>query len=192
MELTGIRNRMIKEMLNNISDEKLMMMVKEGNPSGLGSLFERYNIKLYNYYLKMGLDREMSRDLTQNIFYRMLKYKSSYTEGKPVKAWIYQIARNLYYDYYNEKKLFDNMITQSENIPEITDDNGVFSEEDFVRLEKSLLALAPGERELLVLSRYQGLKYHEISPIVNQSVPAIKVGIFRAIKKLRTIYFKQV
>lgn len=179
-------------MQDNISDEKLMVMVKEGKPSGLGTLFERYHVRLYNYYLKMGLDREMSRDMTQNIFYRMLKYRSSYTEGKPVKAWIYQIARNLYYDYYNEKKLFDNVFSTAENIPDITDDESDFREEDFVRLERSLMELPPEQRELLILSRYQGLKYHEMSPIINQSVPAIKVGIFRAIKKLRSIYFKQV
>lgn len=179
-------------MQDNISDETLMMMVKEGKPSALGTLFERYHVKLFNFYLKMGLDREISSDLTQNIFYRMLRYKSSYVENKPVKAWIYQIARNLYYDYYNERKLFDNMFSPAEKVPDVIEDGSEFSEEDFIRLEKSLRALPPEQRELLILSRYQGLKYNEISPIVNQSVPAIKVGIFRAMKRLRSIYFKQV
>jgi RNA polymerase sigma-70 factor (ECF subfamily) len=75
---------------------------------------------------------------------------------------------------------------------DVPEEEEPFGEDDFRRLEKALLLLDRGERELLVMSRFQGLKYNEISPIVNQSVPAIKVGIFRALKKLRTIYFKQV
>ena len=53
------------------------------------------------------------------------------------------------------------------------------------------MTLADPQRELLVLSRYQGLKYEEIASIVNQSVPAIKVAIYRAIQQLRCVYFNQ-
>jgi RNA polymerase sigma-70 factor (ECF subfamily) len=48
------------------------------------------------------------------------------------------------------------------------------------------------QREIIVLSRYQGLRYSEISAITLLSVPAIKVAVHRAVKQLRGIYFKQV
>jgi RNA polymerase sigma-70 factor (ECF subfamily) len=41
-----------------------------------------------------------------------------------------------------------------------------------------------------VLSKFQGLKYEEISSIRDLSVPAIKVQVYRAIKQLREYYFK--
>jgi RNA polymerase sigma-70 factor (ECF subfamily) len=52
--------------------------------------------------------------------------------------------------------------------------------------------LSADQKELIVLSRYQGLKYEEISVITNQSVAAIKVAMYRAIRQLRGIYFKQI
>jgi len=51
--------------------------------------------------------------------------------------------------------------------------------------------LSPTQREILVLSRYQGLKYEEISKIKEISVPAIKVQVYRALRQLRNLYFKQ-
>jgi len=51
--------------------------------------------------------------------------------------------------------------------------------------------LTPDQREILVLNRYQGLKYDEISKIKDLSVAAIKVQVYRALRQLRTLYFKQ-
>jgi len=42
-----------------------------------------------------------------------------------------------------------------------------------------------------VLSRYQGLKYEEIARIRESSVAAVKVQVFRALRQLRALYFKQ-
>jgi len=43
----------------------------------------------------------------------------------------------------------------------------------------------------LVLSRYQGLKYAEISQIKDLTIAAIKVQVYRALRQLRSLYFKQ-
>ena len=59
------------------------------------------------------------------------------------------------------------------------------------KLDKALLQLAPAQREIILLSRYQGLKYEEISKILDVSVPSIKVQVLRAIKQLKGIYFNQ-
>jgi RNA polymerase sigma factor (sigma-70 family) len=179
--------------MENLSDEILMKNVRNGRLEDLSVIFDRYHVLIYNFFLRMGAQREMSEDLTQNLFYRILKYRESYREGESVRTWIFQIARNLYYNQYKELRKNDSIFTLTDNyITDVPEDEAAFSEDDFRRLDKALLLLDPGERELLVMSRFQGLKYSEVSLLVNQSVPAIKVGIFRALKKLRTIYFKQV
>jgi len=103
------------------------------------------------------------------------------------------MARNLHIDYYKEEKrsgeLFKNI---DANPVDISDEDEGFPEDDYEKLERSFAALNNEQRELIILSRYQGLKYEEISHIVNQSVPAIKVAIHRAIRQLRGIYFKQI
>jgi RNA polymerase sigma factor (sigma-70 family) len=178
--------------VENITDEILMQNVRNGQLEDMALLFDRYHVLLYNFFLKMGLEKEISQDLTQNLFYRMIKYRSSYREGVSFKSWVYQIARNLHNDYRNLQKKTDNMFVRNESlradVPEFAE---AFLEEDYERLDNALLALNENQRELIVLSKYQGLKYEEISAIVDQSVPAIKVSVHRALKQLKGIYFKQ-
>jgi len=164
--------------VENTPDEKIMQNVRDGNIAEMSVLFERYHLRLYNFFLKMGLQKDISQDLTQNLFYRIIKYRRTYRAGYSLKSWIYQMARNLHADYRKQQ--------------EVVDDTDRYREEDYERLDYALTLLGDEQRELIVLSRYQGLKYEEISTIVNQSVPAIKVAIHRAIKQLRSIYFKQI
>ncbi len=89
-------------MADIITDENVMMNVKNGNLSEMSVLFERYHIRIFNFFLKMGLEMDVSQDLTQNLFYRMIKYRNSYKNGSAVISWVYQIARNLHSDYCTE------------------------------------------------------------------------------------------
>ena len=178
--------------VQNILDETIMENVKEGNLSEMSILFERYHQKLYNFFFRMGINRDVSQDLTQNLFYRMIRYRHTYKSGASVKSWIYQIARNLHCDYRSKEKKTGDLFVKSGIYPsDIAETADSYPEEDFEKLETALMTLSDAQRELIVLSRYQGLKYQEISSIVSQSVPAIKVSIYRAIRQLRCVYFKQ-
>lgn len=102
------------------------------------------------------------------------------------------MARNLHADYSRQQKKSDELFMKSDAFQfEVIDDNSIYQEEDYERLEHAIAGLSDEQKEILVLSRYQGLKYEEISAITSQSVSAIKVAVYRAIKQLRGIYFKQ-
>jgi len=170
-----------------------MQNVKDGNLTEMSVLFERYHLKLYNFFLKMGLKKDISQDLTRNLFYRMIKYKHTYKNGNTVKSWIYQIARNLHADYCKQLKKSEDIFMTTDAYPnKVIDASDSYMEEDYERLDRAFSALSDAQREIIILSRYQGLKYEEISAIINQSVPAIKVAMHRAMKQLRCIYFKQI
>jgi RNA polymerase sigma-70 factor (ECF subfamily) len=177
--------------VEELSDEMIMLRVKKGALAELSELFDRYHVKMFNFFMKLTFDRAASEDLTQNLFYRLIRYRNTY-DGKDnsFKPWIYQMARNLHSDYYRQQKknneVFRRPETGHENIPPET---GHFEEDDYKRLEWALQRLEPDQREIIVMSRYQGLKYEEISKIRNISVPAIKVQVHRTMKELRKIYF---
>jgi RNA polymerase sigma factor (sigma-70 family) len=176
----------------DLPDEIIMQRVKDGNLDEMSVIFERYHIKLYNFFLKLTRDRDASQDLTQNLFYRLIKYKNSYKSDLSVQSWIYQMARNLHIDYFNEEKRSDAVFMKTETYPvDIHENSDGFAEEDYERLDQAFSELTEEQKEIIVMSRYQGLKYEEISKITSKSVPAIKVVIHRAIKQLRGIYFKQ-
>jgi RNA polymerase sigma factor (sigma-70 family) len=176
-----------------ITDEILMQNVKEGNISEMSVLFERYHLRIYNFFFRLTFDMDVSQDLTQNLFYRMIKYKNSYKSDYTFKSWIFQIARNLHADYCKEEKRAEELFMKTDKfIVEPADEAEGYHEDDYDRLEKAISDLSDEQKEIIVLSRYQGLKYEEISAITNQSVAAIKVAMYRAIRQLRGIYFKQI
>lgn len=170
-----------------------MLKVKEGQLAELAELFERYHVKLYNFFLRLTYDKEASQDLTQNLFYRMIKYRHTFKGNEnSFKAWIYQMARNIHADFCKQqKKNNERFKRMNQDYNNRAGEENALTEEDFVRLDMALSQLKPEQREILVLSRFQGLKYEEISRIRNLSVPAIKVQVHRTMKELRKIYFNE-
>ena len=170
-----------------------MLLVKDGHLSELTELFDRYHVPLYNFFLRLTFDKATSEDLTQNLFYRVIRYRLSYQPAQGTfRTWLYRMARNSYADFYKQRKKEPGRLADpAEEEEEPSDQSTGYSEADYQRLDEALALLPAEQREILVLSRYQGLKYEEISKIKDLSVPAIKVQVFRAIRQLRSLYFKQ-
>jgi RNA polymerase sigma factor (sigma-70 family) len=57
-------------------------------------------------------------------------------------------------------------------------------------LHQSMARLSDEQRELLVLTRFQQMKYEEVAAIMDTTVANIKVKVHRAILKLREYYFE--
>ncbi|MEQ8337763.1 MAG: RNA polymerase sigma factor [Cyclobacteriaceae bacterium] len=172
------------------SDEQLMSAVKRGDLEKLGILYDRYNKRIYNYFIRCTRDVSDSGDLTQNTFIRVMKYRGSYQKNKRFETWIFQIARNLVKDHFKKLKVVHSRMETSETIPDAmyeTDDR--MDREN--RLYQALDKLPDDKRELIVMSKFQGLKYEQIAEMRATSVSAIKVQVHRIIKNLREIYFEQ-
>jgi RNA polymerase sigma-70 factor (ECF subfamily) len=178
--------------VKEINDEKLIIDVKNGNLDSLVPLFDKYQGKIYNFFLRVTHDPVSSEDLTQTVFSRIIKYKSSYNEVYTFKSWIYQIARNVHVDSYSKKKLW---ITDEKLEENYQSDNrnamdAMEKDDRNQTLKEALGLLSPEYREIIELSRFQDLKYEEISQITGNSVGAIRVKVHRAIKKLKDVYFQ--
>ena len=172
-----------------MTDEALMLQVSKNNIESASILYDRYSKRLYNYFVKISFDRDLSQDLLQSTFLRMIKYRHSYQSDKPYQAWIFQIARNVLTDEMKSRKIQTTDHLDVYNLEKETSDEESYEKE---RKEK-MLHLAMNKldnesREILVLSRFQEMKYEQIAQVLNMTVSAVKVKVHRAIKKLRIYY----
>ena len=173
-----------------MSDEQLMERVKQGDLANASVLFERYNKHLYNFFVKISFDQDLGHDLTQNVFLRMLKFKHTYKSGAKFKSWIFQIARNIYADHYRSNKVAKSReVLNLQQQEEAIDVQWANSEREKL-LYIAMYRLNVDQRELLLMSKFQKMKYEDIAQIYETSVGAIKVKVHRAIKKLQENYFK--
>ncbi|MEX0609884.1 MAG: RNA polymerase sigma factor [Balneolaceae bacterium] len=170
-----------------------MMKVKQGDLDKLGLLFERYNRPLYSYFYRMSKEVPLSQDLVQSVFERMLKYRNTYSGTGAFTTWMFSIARNAHIDHY--RRIKRNGETGHLNEDQLEMAPPEYGEQDDLNskkilLEKALDLLEEDKREVIILSRYEGLKYQEIADIQETTEGAIKVKMFRAMKELKDVVLK--
>ncbi len=174
-----------------MTDETIMEAVKSGDLQQATLLFERYNKRIYNFLARMTSDRLLAEDLTQNVFLRIIKYRMSYREGARFQSWIYQIARNVFSDHYQSAKNRYSDFVDVEKISDHMPDNEEMEQQERENLlQRSMARLTDEQRELLVLTRFEHMKYEEVAEMMNTTVANIKVRVHRAIGRLREFYFQ--
>ena len=162
-----------------------MTAVAQGSLPQMSVLFDRYHKRIYNFLYQMVKDEAVCEDITQNVFYKAIKYKHSYRGGKFV-SWIFKIARNNLADYFElQKRKQPNIAIEQLETPQ---EEGL--EEEVAHLYQALDALATADKELIVLSKIQGISYEDIAQMTDSSTGAVKVKTHRILKKLRTLYFE--
>ena len=179
--------------MESISDNALMLKVKSGDLSKLGLLYERYHKSVFGFFYRNTTNQEMSEDLVQMLFERILKYRKNFRGDGKFITWMYSIARNILYDHYKQLKRKGYSVELDEGISTSIydqDSEQVFIEEKHQLLNKAMAKLENDKRELLTLSRYQGLKYKEIAELMQTTEGAIRIKIFRALNDLRKHYLK--
>ncbi|MCK8524189.1 RNA polymerase sigma factor [Aquimarina sp. D1M17] len=177
--------------MKNLSDEELMILVSNGNLDMMSILFERYHIRIFNFIVKMTRDKEVSQDITQEVFYKAIKYRTSYKNGK-FSSWIYTIARNIFSDHYQRQKSSAQRLDDITYKTESQTEDNIDKIETNEQLHKALNQLSKSDRELVVMSRYQGIKYQEIAEITNSTTGAVKTKVHRAIHKLKDHYLQNI
>jgi RNA polymerase sigma-70 factor, ECF subfamily len=164
-------------------DEALMLQVRDGAGEMLGVLFDRYQTPLFNFYSKLTGDRTLSEDLVQEVFLRILKYRQSYRPGTPFRAWVYQIARNARIDHF--RKFPRERAFEPEMLPPVRPTDSAQEQQEVELLHRALLQLPEDKREILLLCRFQELKYEEIAELLSCELNTVRTRIHRALQELR-------
>jgi RNA polymerase sigma factor (sigma-70 family) len=177
--------------VDSTADNLLMLKVRDGDVGKFSFLFERHHRALFNFFLRVTGNRDLSEDLVQEVFYRMLKYRHTFRPDSQFCAWMYQVARNAHVDHFRKRR-HEAVLSEDEDddstseppSPELTPEEGLRKRQEARLVRQALAQLSVDKREVLVLSRYQGLKYEEIANILGCEVGTVKGRVFRAIREL--------
>ncbi|MDX1628685.1 MAG: RNA polymerase sigma factor [Fulvivirga sp.] len=169
-----------------------MLKVKAGQTQQLALLFERYKKLLFTFFYHGNQDAQLSEDLVQNTFMRILKYRSSFKGEGAFKVWMFHIARNVRHDHFRKQKRFNNedLDSWSDKIgdQEPNREIEITQTEEMKMLQIALQRLDEDKREIITLSKLQGMKYKEIAQLLSCTEGAVKVKVFRAFNELKEKY----
>jgi RNA polymerase sigma factor (sigma-70 family) len=174
-------------------DEALMLAYADGDGGAFDELFRRYAARLFNFLLRAAGDRAMAEDLFQATFLRLHKARKSYVAGT-FKAFLFTIAANLLRDERSRVEHGRRVTMDDEEIETVTASNRPLGSDPYSFIEARQTAkvidgaieqLPHGLREVLLLSRYQGLGNREIAAALGISEGAVKVRLLRALARVR-------
>jgi RNA polymerase sigma factor (sigma-70 family) len=180
----------VREPLAARSDTELMAAVRDGDLVQLGALFDRHHVSLFNFFLRLTGSRQLSEDLVQEVFIRILKYRKSFRAPGELRPWLYKLARNAAAAHF--RKHGRDRLPPGEPEDRVCQSPLPLDEmqraEDARLLRAALLRLPYERREVLLLSRFGELRYDQIAELLGCSVGAVKLRVHRAVRQLREVF----
>ena len=174
-----------------MEDEQVMWEVRQGAVGKLELLFDRHHTGILRYFQYLTSNRTLSEDLAQEVFFRVLKYRQSYQPEGNFRAWLYQIARNVFADQMGKQKPEVAMPEEAREIggAETPPDREFQKKQEAVMLRRALAAMPGDKREVLIMSRFLDLKHEEIAAVLKCEVGTVKVRVYRAMRDLSDRFF---
>lgn len=179
--------------MQGLTDNDLMLKVKSGDLQTFGLLYERHKKRVFGFFYNLNADASLSEDLVQNVFMRMLKYRNSYTGEGSFTAWMFRTARNVNNDHYKKNRVDRNAVDLDRMATVSADDDleaAMDQQDNESLLHRAMQRLPQEKREILILSKYKGIKFSEIGKIMDCTESAAKVRAHRALTDLRALYLK--
>jgi RNA polymerase sigma-70 factor (ECF subfamily) len=173
-----------------VTDNLLMEDVRGGKVEKLAILFERHHVALFNYFLRLTGNRPVSEDLVQEVFTRILKYRTTYRGEDRFAVWMYKIARNAHIDFLRRQKEtvpLEDQFDEAQSADLIPEER-VERQQEAALISRALKKLSPRKQEVILLSRFQNLKYREIAELMECPVGTVKGMVHRAVQELGDIY----
>src|SRR3712207_6565683 len=163
------------------SDERLIALVRRGNPAAFEALVARYQARLLAFCRHMLSSREDAEDVLQEVF--AASYNAMLADQRPinVRPWLYRIARNRSLNHLRRTQPIgvDSMDVHVAQGGKTTAER-VHEREDFRQLIGDVQELPETQRTALLLREIDALSYEQIAEAMETTVPSVKSLLVRA------------
>jgi RNA polymerase sigma-70 factor (ECF subfamily) len=179
------------------SDAALMARVQAGDLDAFEPLVQRYERRLFGYFLNLVEDPATAADLAQETFVRVYRATPRYRESGKFESWLFRIASNL---VRSRRRRPDQRMRHLplEDVPagaselaaggrEARPDEATWRAEVRDALQKALPRLPLAFREAVLLRDVEGRSYREIAEMLGVEEGTAKSRAHRGRKHLREL-----
>lgn len=161
----------------------------DGDEEAFKKIYYHFYKKLYQFSLALVKTKEAAEEITEDVFIKIWLQKENLLAINNLRVYLYIATKNTALNYLS-KKAKENLTEPFDNInidlfkSTITPEELMITAEMYRKIQQQVEALPPRCKMIFKLIREDGLKYKEVSDILNISVNTIDVQIAIAIKKI--------
>ena len=179
------------EQTNN-STETLLASFQAGNMAAFSELYDLHINILFNYGLKLTIDKELLKDCIHDIFVKLYVKKDELGVIDNLKSYLFISLKNKLCDELRKRMYMSDTAVEEINVVSSTDVEDDYMEEEKSRnnllLVNNLMdRLSPRQREALTLYYIEEKKYEDICEIMDMNYQSVRNLMHRGLTKLRAL-----
>lgn len=161
------------------SDAELVTLVRSGDLTALGALYDRYASSLMSVAYRLLMAKPDAEDVVHDVFVGLPEALRRYEERGALASWLKRVTVRVALSRLRREEVraaqpLDGLLAAPSRDPAAAID-----------IESAVATLPPSLRAALVLKEIEGYSHAEIAEMVGISVAASKVRLHRALRALR-------
>ena len=183
---------------NSLTDIKVYIdEVLAGNTQAFEKIVHEYQSMVFSICLNVLKQRFLAEEAAQDVFVKVYKKLNSFEQRSSFKTWIYRIAFRTAIDHQRKRKLLTTSIDQDDRPLQLADgsqtsQDQMEQQDRKASLEQALKMLDSEDSVLVSLYYYEDKNIKEVAEALSLSESNVKIKLFRARKKLRTLLTDQI
>lgn len=153
----------------------------------LRQIYQKYYHEIYLYLYSLCKNKDLAEDLLQETFLKALLSLSD--EHTNMRAWLYMVARNLYFNHRKKesRNIFVETVSDDLEAALVSDVlENVLQDERQRLLYQALQHIGDRQREVLVLQYFGELSQREIAALLKMTPENVRVLAYRGKKELKS------
>lgn len=150
-------------------------------------IYSLYFTDIYKFLLSMTKNIEIAQDITSITFLKVINNPDKFNEVNDLKAYLFTVAKNSYFDYYNQNKMTittDDINKFDLSIPSFEKD--IIKSEEIDHITWAIEKLNEPYKSITKL-RLNDMSFKEIGVIYGKTDNWACVSFYRAKEKLKQI-----
>lgn len=176
----------------NHSTDTLLASFQAGNMAAFSQLYNLHINVLFNYGLKLTIDKELLKDCIHDIFVKLYTKKDELGTIDNLRSYLFISLKNKLCDELRRRMYMSDTAVEEVSISTPTDVEDDYMEEEQRKNEFSLVRrlldqLSPRQREALTLYYIEEKKNEDICEIMNMNYQSVRNLMHRGLTKLRSL-----
>lgn len=176
----------------NHSTETLLASFQAGNTSAFTQLYDSHINILFNYGLKLTIDKELLKDCIHDIFVKLYTKREELGTIENLKSYLFISLKNKLCDELRKRMYMSDTAVEDVNAVSSIDVEEDYVEEErrknnFTMVSHLLGQLSPRQREALTLYYIEERKYEDICEIMDMNYQSVRNLMYRGLTKLRSL-----